>query len=386
MDFSVFFAIAVVIGIVSVLTSSRQAGAWKTAARELGLNYSKKGALSPPRIEGVVDGMPMVIEVKGSGNSRTTRYRCGYTPLGLDLKIGRTTGLTKISEFLGAQDAETGDRSFDDRYNVKTSDPDRLAEVLTPQVRRAVEGLFADLPSAKVGDDQIAFSRRGVETKAGRMVRTARVMLAAGQTIARRDRASERRVESHFDDAPPVLLPPDPFSMEPPHQAPGPYPDMPGPSEPVQEQEADKFVLDSPASDFEEQQGDDSVLDSSSSLSDDVSTPATDSPALGPDPLEVAGALFDGSLLSFQIATLFQEQYAGRSIRWQGVVAERTEEGVRVDLGALNSRLYGQLMITALVAAGGGFRPGDAVVVAGTLAGVDAFERTFAVDGVLEHT
>src|SRR5665811_2255127 len=162
MEFSLILAIAAGIGIVSMLSSSQTAGTWKAAARELGVGYQKKNAMTPPKIEGPVDGMHLTIEVRGSGNSRATRYRVQYPSLDLGLQVTRKTGMSRISEFLGAQDAETGDLSFDEEYTVKTSNPDRMATVLTPSVRQAVRDLLAALPAAKITDDHIVFSRRAV--------------------------------------------------------------------------------------------------------------------------------------------------------------------------------------------------------------------------------
>jgi len=56
---------------------------------------------------------------------------------------------------------------------------------------------------------------------------------------------------------------------------------------------------------------------------------------------------------------------------------------VAIDVGSLDTELYGPLAVKVIVPTKGNFQPGDAVTVTGTLSGIDAFDRTITVDGDL---
>ncbi|GBE23172.1 hypothetical protein BMS3Bbin01_02556 [bacterium BMS3Bbin01] len=378
MDLSLIVVLAIGVGIVSSLFSSSQlAGSWKAAARVLGVAYQKKNSLAPPRIEGSVDGLHLTIDVRSSGNSKATRYRVQYPSLDVDLQVTRKTGISRVSEFLGAQDAETGDGAFDEEFTVKTSDPDRLETVLTPTVREAVRELLVALPAAKITEDHIVFDRRTVERKPDRIVQTAQRLLAMGMVLAQGGQTPPRRSDSSHEALPP--LPPDPFqpwdaqellAEEPPAVEP---PAVEPPAETLSPEE----ILDPETGEFV-------TVSPAAEPSDIVPEVAAGAPPAGPDPLDVADALFGGRQLSFEMAAIFEERYAGRRIRWNGTVAERSESGVTVDVGSLDTDLFGPLTVKVVVAsAAGRLQPGDAVIVTGTLSGIDAFDRTLAVDGEL---
>ncbi|NIA24963.1 MAG: hypothetical protein GWP04_05280 [Gammaproteobacteria bacterium] len=371
MDFPFLFTIAIGIGILSLFSNSQLAGAWKAAARVLGIAYRKKNLLAPPKIEGSVDGLHLTIEVRSSGRSKATRYRVRYPSLNVGLQVTSKTGISRISEFLGAQDAETGDSTFDEEFTVKTTDPDQLATVLTPSVRETVRELLEALPAAKITDDHIVFDRKVVERKPDKIVQTAQRLLTAGKVVAQCGETQQRRVTSHF--AVPPLLAPDPFLPQQLEEL--------LPEEPLAAETSPEMMLDSETSEFV-------MVSPMSEPSDIVPESAPDTSQAGPDPLDVAEVLFGGHLLSFQMTAIFEERYAGRQIRWNGTVAERSESGVTVDVGSIDTELFGPLTITAVVAAsaGSGFQPGDAVTVTGTLSGIDAFGRTLTVDGELTGT
>ncbi|NOY54648.1 MAG: hypothetical protein GXP34_01540 [Actinobacteria bacterium] len=391
MDFPLIIAIAIGIGILSLVSNRQVTATWRGAARLLGVAYQKKSAMAPPRIEGEVEGLGLTIEVRSSGNTKSTRYRVRYPSLGVGLQVTRKTGLSKVSEFLGAQDAETGDEAFDEVFTVKTSDPERLATVFTPPMRQAVRELLVTLPAAKITDDTIVFERRIFERKLDRIVKTARLLLATGTVLAQREHMPTNRVGSSYDDstppAPDLFQPWDGLELlaeEPPAEVVS--------SEEILDSETGEFVTISPPAEvvtseeiLDSETGEFVTISPPAEPSDTVPEPTPDTPPVGPKPLDVADVLFGGHLLSFQMAAIFEERYAGRQIRWNGTVAGRSESGVTVDVGSIDTDLFGPLTVKVIVAsaAAARFQPGDAVIVTGTLSGIDGFERTLAVDGEL---
>lgn len=74
----------------------------------------------------------------GSGKSRQVWQALGLScanPHGLTLQLGSQNFLSAIGTMLGMQDVQVGDAAFDQRFVVKTSDPDYLRAALLPELR-----------------------------------------------------------------------------------------------------------------------------------------------------------------------------------------------------------------------------------------------------------
>lgn len=380
--FFTFLAIATSLVVLAVSSSGRTAAAWRTAARALGVSVVKKNTLASPQIVGKIDGTSLNVSVRSSGNTKVTRYVVEYTPIGIGLQITRKRGLAVLTEFLGAQDAKTGDEEFDELVVIKTTNPDQLPAILTSRARTAIMELMASFPAAKVADDRIVLDRRGIERNPNRIVKTSERLLETVKALGVRRAPSSRPA--------PSTIPADPYETigTPAETEPMPAAEPVGPPVEPPMDMPDMLTSDytSPAmpSDVTES----SVLDDTLEPGIlDMPTASTVAPSKqgSVDPLEVAGELFGGRLLSFEATSVFDQRYAGRDISWNGTVAKRSESDIRVKVGTIETPLYGPMDVEVMVASTAPAQPGENVTVVGTLSGVDTFERTITVDGTIKR-
>ncbi|MFZ0492464.1 MAG: hypothetical protein WAM81_04595 [Acidimicrobiia bacterium] len=401
MDFYVILVIAIGIFAAAAATNSRNAAAWTAAARVLGVTYTKKKAFSTAQLSGTVEGIDLSVSVRASGNAKATRYVVSYPALGIDLTITRKGGLNKLAEMFGG--SEQSDDPFDQLVSIKTSDPQQLQLILTPQVRQEIADLLMSLPAAKVMDDQITFERRSLDRQVNTIVATSRRLVAAAHMIS-----GQRRTP---DANEPTPLPPDPFATS----IPGPMPSPPPPSmqlptdptstldttvpsyEAVTPSEYETMTpssaapsYDSAIPEYEPASSEIPMYEPSTSMEPSSVAPATPTPAGSPSagelsPATVAEALFGGNLLSFEAATTFNEQYSGRRVQWTGTVTRRTETRIWSDVATIDTTLFGPIHIEVVVESTTPAHEGDLVVVDGTLSAVDSLERTFTVDGTVER-
>jgi hypothetical protein len=382
MDIAFFVAIAVGVVVLVASSSSRTAAAWKTAAQALGASFVKKNSLANPQIVGTVDGMSLNVSVRSSGNTKSTRYVVEYAPVGIEMQITKKRGLNILTEFLGAQDARTGDEAFDELVIIKTTAPDQLPAVLSSRARTAIMDLMATLPAAKVTDTRIVVQRNGIDKNANRIVHTAQRLLDTGRALGRRrmDTPSSMpadpygTIQTATRDTTP---PPEPEAVPPDEEMPP--QDMAGTPMATSGYEQPDMPSTAGLSDVTRS----SVLDDTLDPNILDQAPHALAPPTSVDPLQMAGELFGGQLLSFQAASVFDERYAGQDISWTGTVTKRSESQIRVSVGTIETTLYGPMPVEIVVLSTTVVQPGVQVVVDGTLTSVDTFERIITVEGTV---
>lgn len=362
----VVFGLIVVIAVAASASSKRYESQWKAAAQRLQLGYQAGRLFSRPKLSGEVGGLTVKIDVSssssGSTNSVRTRYRIGYPPLGLDLRMSRQTGFAKAAAMFGMSDTEVGDDEFDEAFSIRTSDPQRLTARLSPATRRLLLDLVAEYRSVKITDEQLSYEKNGAERDAGTLTTTTNRLIEAAQALQGASFEPLKRptptvpVRQAIPPPPPPILRPDPFDTRvafdpiPPRPAdqPKPEPDGPAPAP------ADLEVPDLTAE-------------------------------------EIATDLFAKRGLSFQIARRFDEQYQGRIIDWSGEV--RTIGGgigpddpvrVTVLVATVRHELFGSVDVVATASIRGrpprGLTAGNQVTMQGTLTGIDAMSRRLIVE------
>ena len=363
-----FGLIALFVAAVST-ASSRYEAQWKAAADRLQLGYQPGRLFSRPKLAGQVGSLSVTIDVasssSSSSNSARTRYRIGYPPLGLGLRMSRETGFGKAAAMLGMGDTKIGDDEFDSAFSIKTSDPERLSARLSPTTRRALLDLIGDYRSIKITDEQLSYEKNGIERDAGTLTKTAERLIAAAQLLQGASTGPSRPAPPSIPvrepiPPPPRLLPADPYSAD---KLPDPIPRAAVPPRVVRE--APEELVPPPAA---------------------SSAPAD----------EIAAALFSKRGLSFQIARRFEEEYQGRSVEWPGEVRSiitgiGPNDPTRVTLlvATIRNELFGSVEVEAVAAIPGRLptkvAAGTRVTVRGTLAGIDAMGRRLIIeDAVLQ--
>ncbi len=61
------------------------------------------------------------------------------TPFPLSARLEFETSTTRIGSWLGVQDVETGDEAFDETFIIKASDEEQVLDLLTPELRAALQ-------------------------------------------------------------------------------------------------------------------------------------------------------------------------------------------------------------------------------------------------------
>src|SRR3972149_11415446 len=291
----VIFGLIVAIALAASVSTRRYEVQWKAASDRLRLGYQPGRMFSRPKISGAAGDLAVTIDVSsssgGTSSSGRTRYRVGYPPLGLDLRMSRKTGLAKAAARFGMSDTNTGDAEFAGAFSITTSDPQRFSARLSPASRRVLLNLVEDYRSVKIADEQMSYESNGIDRDAGTVMTTAQRLMEAARALQGPPGAAGRPPPApsvpgrEAMPPPPPVLRPDPF---------GTWPLLDPPRPPVQPES--KPGETAPA------------------LSDPVPSDITAG--------DIAGALFTKRGLSFQVAKQFEERYRGRTIDWPGEVRE----------------------------------------------------------------
>lgn len=98
---------------------------------------------------GLLDGIAIELteglEYRGGNSIATepspfTRIVAAATkPFPLTARIEFESAFTRLGSWLGAQDVETGDEEFDETFIIKANDEEQVLELLTPELRAALQ-------------------------------------------------------------------------------------------------------------------------------------------------------------------------------------------------------------------------------------------------------
>jgi hypothetical protein len=383
---------------LSIYHSKATNEAWSRAADQLGLHFEPGGMFSSRAISGGHNGYWVHVDTftrrSGKHSQTYTRFKVRYPhPLGMGLELTRSGFFSGVARFFGAQDIEVGDAGFDGETVVKGGNPKRVQEFLTPARRLRITRFLASYTEATIGDSAIEWTTRGLIRDSGRLVSHVNSMTRLAWHLAE-DRPEDEqlvRVMAAQDDGRPeealrmlaerhrrseAARPADsagtadPEAFQP---------------EPVEERllegellylggrhDEARAVLAKAA----RQSPDDAELQQwEQALTVNAGEPSAASPAKSAQPTDqgpldaatVCEALFPSSGSSFSAYQVFEDRYAGKTVRWNGTL-ERVDEysydlvfhgqegckGV-LAIHELGATPYGQRKVLAMVQ----FPPGD---------------------------
>lgn len=378
----------------------RIAAGWTHAARELGLRYETRG-FGRPRLSGVIESMSVEVDVQtrksGDSNQSYTRYRVDFPSQGVEFRLTRQTGLSRITKFFGAKDVEVGDAAFDAAFVVKTENREGLRGLLEPGLRGLLVRNAAAYPGIEFRDHGVLYESPRLEPSRDVIVSTVRRLVdtaaaLSGTRLHRRSAevvAARERGELH-------------------EAARG-----------LPETEARRGTLDERIVEMDtlatagrreaarrrleelekEVPADPDVTGWKQRLEQPAKAPAAPA-GPGPDARTFAEAVFSGSALSFESTRIFDEDYRGVPIRWRARV--KSVDSIRRDselgpegavklvatIATIDHDLYGNTDIDAVVGlppgTGGGLERGRKVTISGTMTRVDPLVRNvFISDGAL---
>ncbi len=421
MEVMMFFAFAVVAFamIWSVQRARRKLAfqAWGRAASALSLQFSAGGFTSGSRINGTLNGFRVQVNTvrrRHGNHSRTlTVFTAYYPSLMLGLNLKKQGMLASLGKLLGGQDVEVGDSTFDRAVVVRGNKPAALRKFLTPGRRLRIRRFLSTALNARIDDRSAKFEVRGVIDSSPEIRQHLRRVVLLAEcfgTEKESDRnlseAIEFQRDGDLDNALDRLQRADSNSPEDDHEAAlvegeillaaGDFEGAEAALAPLvdtdPEHDAESAGLVALAAERRQ-----SVAASPSPppVVDEVeSGEPTETPLV-----ETINALFGSDLLSFEIQRRFDDQFAGRSIRWSGSLINVTtfqtdrifggEAGCRAtfDLTEIQSDNHFARTARAIVGLGPAARDelssrdGDTLEFTGILAACDAFGRTIFVRG-----
>ncbi len=393
--------VAVVAGGVAVVLLTRPRtvhSSWATAAEELGLRPAPGSAFHAPRLEGMIDGLPVRLDVfrrdHHTGSIAFTRYRVWYPPLKLGLHLTRESSVTRVLNRLGAPDIDTGHADFDDAFIVKANSTEAARTFLTPLRRNSLLRLMSLHRDVVVEDNGITLSVVGVERDPQRLV-----------TFMRRTAATARHLAGAtsgavLDEGLALQRQGDLAAAAHQFQAAG----------RAHPEDLDAKLLEAQAllASGAHDAAAGVVADLTSALPVDVDVlgmkdrmEAPPPPAARPEAIELTPMLddlFSHNRLSFETGRRFDERYRGSPVKLSGRVKSAREYDHDLDFGdgpgakavvtiaTIHHDLYGANDVDAVAQLPPGsaehLRRGDQITFSGTLAKVDPMMRNlFVADG-----
>ena len=371
-------AVVVIVVIVLFFVAMRLVGTddpFQAAATALGLKLTRSVPELLPRLEGMIDGLPVRIDI-AEGRHPGVRYRVFYPPLGMSLRLERETTITRTLGELGQQDTQIGATAFDQSFKVNTSRPDALRKVMDPELRRTLVKLIGDYPTAIIEDGGISFVSDTSEPPAETIIQTATdIAAAAHQLVRRRPKPLEK-----------------------------PKPTKPTPAKPKQESSAP--VAAQPRTRPQPPPSRPQELEQQASRPAEAPAPRPETPAPPPPPAPqpppdtgLPDTFFDDvfgdNRLSFEADGDFEQRFRGATVTLSGPVkqAREIEEDQTVTTGPatkavvtvaqIENELYGKTAIDAVVFLPRGsadkLQRGNVITFSGTLDKVDPFMRNLFV-------
>lgn len=404
----------VIVGIV-VVTAIGQAQAkqfdsdWADAAKALRLRFVPTTLLQTRRIDGVIRGQRVCVEVANRGTDNGTahtHYLVRYAhPLGFELRLTRQGMMAPILSLFSGAKLDTGDADFDKYVLIKGRDRQRIREFLTPTRREQIRRLFLSSEECLIDDEKVERFEPGVQRSSEQLAAVVRrlvsfaLLLSEEHQDAPLPEVEEVQPEEaqpavavlaapRNDEAVPVMAVPQRIQSvpvmleiaEPPHE-----PRIAEEASPGLAADASPApVLPEPQREFAE--------------------PAP-APQVVPEitVAAVCADLFDPQQMMFQAATRFAERYGNKPIRWTGVLrrvstyapdlvfgnqpgTKAVFEIFEVAGGLLGSNVvHAVLQLPPEIELALQRRIGERVTFAGRLTSCDNFTRNvFVVDGRVE--
>jgi len=369
-------AILIAIGVlgviaVAVVAMVQRDDPFSHAAKTLDLTLVRSVPELIPRLEGFVGGLPIRVDITQRKNP-AIRYRVFYRSLDLGLKLTRESSITRTVGRLGNQDAQLGERAFDDAFLVETSRPDALRQFLTPERRRALLKLVADHPNVVVEDGSITLVGSNVTPSAEVLTTTLTDLSTAAATLVA--------------GPPPPPAPPAPEPIAASSRAqqgrdPEPELEIPAP-DPEATESAPEPVIPAPPA--------------------DTGLPDAGLPDAGlPD--DFFDRVFGADRLSFESSGAFATEFRGRIVRLRGTLKHASEYSDDLDfpesagtkavvaVATVATDLYGTNEVDAIVQLPRGavdhLQRGDPLAFSGKLEKIDSFMRNIYVTdaSVINH-
>ena len=413
------FIVLVMIGIGAAFAAAQSnkrkvADAWGEAASQLRIRHSAGDFLSKPELYGKVRDCRVKITTRnkhqGNHSTRYTCYEVSYPralPFGLNVK--EQTAFSGIKRFLGGQDIEVGDPTFDDFVVVESHDSIQARGFLNPARRLYVRRILSLHSGAEITDSQVKWDSKGVEKDPSDLVSNVKRMVdfAVNMTSDSAE-LQEEPVDTPFADSNPKRLHDDMEAVftvgdqsEPQTYV---VDSIPEPPDLVNiEVEERQFEPDLTTGFGQMQQDIEDLLETDTVAPAIIDVPQEDRVELPPtssmDVHDVCDNLFGSDRISFQIHETFKQNYEGLEVQWTGKLTRvdsypfdlvfGNDPGTKAEfeVAELEGETVGSQTVKAMVQLPTDAhealskRTGDTIAFTGILVKCDSFMRMLFVGG-----
>ena len=351
---------------------------WQRAALRLGLRFDQGGFLGKPLIAGTMDGFKVLVTLVPAARagaheyphrSHDTLVRITFpSPLQADVHFSPARSREGTKAAVGLRVIATGEDAFDDVVLSRGRSEVGVRRFLTRTRRRALVRFFGECRGPRYIDANVIVSQERDCLREEAIVAAVRDLTQVARCLVHsREEAAPERTDPDPEGAAAAETP------------------APAPAATVREPAAEETA---PAAAPEEAVS--------------AAAPGAAEPACADDASATCAALFDPKLSTYDTRRVFERDYRGKEIAWQGTLAavERSsydpelgeESGIKAtfEIGVIASALGDSERVQAAVrfapeeAAALESRRGARVTFRGTLAGVDGVSRTVYVgDGRL---
>ncbi len=138
----IFLTVGPIVLYVSIRTSRKRKQVWREVADALSARFEEGKWFAFPKIRfEPKPGIGATVTVHSTGGKNKTYFTdVIFEPVPLDcrLQIGRQGFFSQLTKVFGAQDIETGDPAFDEKFVVKGDPADEILDRLTERVRSLI--------------------------------------------------------------------------------------------------------------------------------------------------------------------------------------------------------------------------------------------------------
>jgi len=130
------------------------------------LIFTSESWFSKPRVYGNYKGFEYLLHIITQSCGKNTTFFTSIVInfpryVDVDLYLYQENFATKIKKVFGAQDIQIGDREFDEAFMIKSQTPEKIKQILTPELKQKI--LYRrHMINLSVSGNEINFTNRGI--------------------------------------------------------------------------------------------------------------------------------------------------------------------------------------------------------------------------------
>ena len=334
--FFIFAGIAVGIIVIVAKSAEKTRENWKEAARQLQLHHYPGNIFNPGTISGEYHTHRLKITTysKSSGNNSQTytKFHITYNkPLKFMFRLTKQNLLHSFGQIFGMRDIKVGDKSFDKSVLVQGPDHLAITRFLTAPRRKYIKTAIQGLPDVTITNKYIEANLKGTVKSTHIITGYVKNLTQLADALSRKRKkdhpikqAKRARSEGNIDKAVDILKQAEFMENEDKLEA----MELEGEMHYIADKKQDAaktfkgLTLEMP-DDHQAQEWAKIASDTTSESEKSTTPPSpTDTPATKD---ELCNKLFNSALSTFDVTKVFEKEYKGLEIEWEGTLISAFE-------------------------------------------------------------